>query len=311
MKELNNIFDLVSTLSTLTLTRSPASLFSSTHLTSPPPHPFTSSPSPTLHLAMQAANSRRAPSRSRTDENAIPTGTTNGLRQKPSLSSLGPAQKVAQPQGKKAVPAGTKAGAKRAFGGVVTANGGLKEESMDDVKKPRQSHSLSTTFCSLADTTVKGAKAAPVEARAPLQSRINNAPHVPARVIAPVPHRAKPHVLDASVPMSDDLSEMDVDTKRPRDVPSTVEEEESLEDVSDEEEEDEDEDDWLRMSEEAAVAAEQELAMVRSAFKDDVDMFDTTMVAEYADEIFAHMERLEESVMPNPRYMDFQTEIEW
>lgn len=166
---------------------------------------------------------------------------------------------------------------------------------MEDVKKP-----------------VKGSKAASVEARAPLQSRINNAPHVPARVIAPVPHRAKPQVLDASIPMSDDLSEMDVDTKRPHDVPSTVEEEESLEDVSDEEEEDEDdEDDWLRMSEEAAAAAEQELAMVRSAFKDDVDMFDTTMVAEYADEIFAHMERLEDSVMPNPRYMDFQTEIEW
>lgn len=53
------------------------------------------------------------------------------------------------------------------------------------------------------------------------------------------------------------------------------------------------------------------MTSVRSRFKDDVDMFDTTMVAEYADEIFEHMEYLEGEVMPNPKYMDFQTEIEW
>ena len=78
-----------------------------------------------------------------------------------------------------------------------------------------------------------------------------------------------------------------------------------------EEEEEEDDEDWLRATEEEVINAQQTLDMVRSTFKDDIDMFDTTMVAEYADEIFGHMEMLEESVMPNPRYMDFQTEIEW
>ena len=92
---------------------------------------------------------------------------------------------------------------------------------------------------------------------------------------------------------------------------SKIDEESAVEDLSEEEEEEEDDDDWLRMSEEDALQAEEQLAMVRSTFKDDVDMFDTTMVAEYADDIFQHMEELEGTVMPNPRYMDFQTEIEW
>lgn len=116
----------------------------------------------------------------------------------------------------------------------------------------------------------------------------------------------------------DDVSEMDVDPKRldgdmiPM-LDSRIDEEGSFGDASDDEEEEEEEDDedWLRLSDEEMVRAEDELAMIRSTFKDDVDMFDTTMVAEYAEEIFKHMEDLELSVLPNPRYMNFQTEIEW
>lgn len=84
-----------------------------------------------------------------------------------------------------------------------------------------------------------------------------------------------------------------------------------FEDEAELETEDEDEDDWLRMSEEDIVRCAQELESVQETFQDEVDMFDTTMVAEYADDIFAHMEELEISTMPHPRYMDFQTEIEW
>lgn len=73
-----------------------------------------------------------------------------------------------------------------------------------------------------------------------------------------------------------------------------IEVESSIGDMSDEEDEDEEDDDnWLRMSEEETARAEQELALVRSTFQDDVDMFDTTMVAEYADDIFSHMGYLE------------------
>jgi hypothetical protein len=112
------------------------------------------------------------------------------------------------------------------------------------------------------------------------------------------------------------VSEMDVDTKRmdlaPLGVNGKIDEEDSAGEVTEEEEEEEeDEDDWLRMSEEDMLQAVDQLDAIRANFKDDVDMFDTTMVAEYAEDIFKHMEELEVAVMPNPRYMDFQTEIEW
>jgi G2/mitotic-specific cyclin 1/2 len=128
----------------------------------------------------------------------------------------------------------------------------------------------------------------------------------------------------ATLLSEDDASEMDLDVLShgpahahgKREVASAMQMQVGAEDgssvgeVSDEEEE-EDDDDWLRMSEEDMIRNDIELADVKSRFEDEVDMFDTTMVAEYAEDIFKHMEELELSVMPNPRYMDFQTEIEW
>lgn len=112
---------------------------------------------------------------------------------------------------------------------------------------------------------------------------------------------------------------MEVDRRTDAATPLPVKiDEGSLDEVSEgddeeeeEEEEEDDEDDWTRLTGEDAVRAHEELETIRAEFQDDIDMFDTTMVAEYADDIFAHMEELELSVMPNPRYMDFQTEIEW
>lgn len=54
-----------------------------------------------------------------------------------------------------------------------------------------------------------------------------------------------------------------------------------------------------------------EVLRVREDFVDDVDGYDTTMVAEYSDEIFAYMERLEVESMPGERYVDGQGEINW
>ena len=57
-----------------------------------------------------------------------------------------------------------------------------------------------------------------------------------------------------------------------------------------------DEDDWLALTEEQQFEAEQTLALVRETFDDEVDMFDTTMVAEYADDIFFYMADCEVSL---------------
>ncbi|KAK6388419.1 hypothetical protein LTR65_007923 [Meristemomyces frigidus] len=41
------------------------------------------------------------------------------------------------------------------------------------------------------------------------------------------------------------------------------------------------------------------------------EQWDTSMVAEYGDEIFGYMRELENRMSPNPRYMDQQQEIQW
>jgi G2/mitotic-specific cyclin 3/4 len=41
------------------------------------------------------------------------------------------------------------------------------------------------------------------------------------------------------------------------------------------------------------------------------EAWDTTMVAEYGEEIFDYMHDLEKRLAPNPHYMDLQTEIQW
>lgn len=121
--------------------------------------------------------------------------------------------------------------------------------------------------------------------------------------------------MDHLLQSADEVSEMDIDHRVQQDAASAraAHDEELLddEDQDGDEEEEEDEEDWLRMSDEEVIRCREELEAVQSTFYDEVDMMDTTMVAEYADEIFGHMEEMEITTMPNPRYMDFQTEIEW
>ncbi|GAA5963351.1 hypothetical protein JCM21900_002047 [Sporobolomyces salmonicolor] len=75
-----------------------------------------------------------------------------------------------------------------------------------------------------------------------------------------------------------------------------------------------DPDDWvaqLLVSDKEAIESEMLLQEVKEEFQEQVDWWDISMVAEYSDEIFAYMAELEEQSMPNPRYMDHQSEIEW
>lgn len=61
------------------------------------------------------------------------------------------------------------------------------------------------------------------------------------------------------------------------------------------EDEDEDPEDWLRLGEKQMIQCEEIISDVRKTFEDEVDYFDTTMVAEYSDDIFHYMGVLEVS----------------
>ncbi|THH07153.1 hypothetical protein EW145_g3573 [Phellinidium pouzarii] len=68
---------------------------------------------------------------------------------------------------------------------------------------------------------------------------------------------------------------------------------------------------WPQMSPRAAEKYRHEINNIQMTFNDEVDPFDTTMVHEYADEIFGYMSDLELSMMPAPDYIKGQSEITW
>ncbi|KAK6429886.1 B-type cyclin, partial [Oleoguttula sp. CCFEE 5521] len=65
-----------------------------------------------------------------------------------------------------------------------------------------------------------------------------------------------------------------------------------------------------RVKQELAVAEEYVVA-TRTPEDIEDELWDTSMVAEYGDEIFAYMRSLEARMSPNPRYMESQQEIQW
>ncbi|KAH8100087.1 cyclin [Cristinia sonorae] len=68
---------------------------------------------------------------------------------------------------------------------------------------------------------------------------------------------------------------------------------------------------WPEVSTARANRFRSELDQVKEIFADELNDDDTTMVSEYANEIFAYMNELEEDCMPNPDYMSGQSEINW
>ncbi|TFK72929.1 hypothetical protein BDN72DRAFT_762681 [Pluteus cervinus] len=68
---------------------------------------------------------------------------------------------------------------------------------------------------------------------------------------------------------------------------------------------------WPEVSTERREQYEREIQAIREVFEDEVNVQDTTLVSEYADEIFEYMAELEEEMMPNPNYMEGQNEISW
>ncbi|KAH8664006.1 cyclin-like protein [Xylariales sp. PMI_506] len=58
-------------------------------------------------------------------------------------------------------------------------------------------------------------------------------------------------------------------------------------------------------------AAKETVENNRTEEEMDEEAWDISMVAEYGDEIFQYMRELEMALLPNPHYMDIQTEIQW
>ena len=86
----------------------------------------------------------------------------------------------------------------------------------------------------------------------------------------------------------------------------TVVEEEAESSKQQEEVDELDEDDvpityiWPEMSPGTASRYQKEIEQIRAGFRDEVDMFDTTMVSEYSEEIFEYMSKLEVSKISYP-----------
>ena len=111
----------------------------------------------------------------------------------------------------------------------------------------------------------------------------------------------------------DKTDEEDEEDYGPPDLDVTDDEsviEEGDEHMNDDELNDIDEDDWVTKYVEIPIGID-EVNKVQSEYKEDIDYWDTTMVAEYAPEIFSYMCEQEIETMANPHYMDFQSEIEW
>ncbi len=81
------------------------------------------------------------------------------------------------------------------------------------------------------------------------------------------------------------------------------------EDEMEDEEDEVDEDDWMALPLELEIKAEEMMRTVREAFVDDVDELDTTMVAEYSEDIFTYMGRLEVGVIKELTRIDKVTKL--
>jgi hypothetical protein len=69
--------------------------------------------------------------------------------------------------------------------------------------------------------------------------------------------------------------------------------------------------DWLYAPPDKRAEYKAYVERVAADFVDEAELEDATMVAEYADEIFEYMSKLEEESMPMPDYMNGQQEIDW
>lgn len=123
------------------------------------------------------------------------------------------------------------------------------------------------------------------------------------------PLQRKPVAAPSPPPVQDELDDeqsMDIEDVEDDD-PSTLagaEQVQAMLDIDDDEEEDNHNEldssskpaSWPQVSPQRAERYRQEVEAIREVFEDEQDMFDTTMVSEYAEEIFVYMNELEVSL---------------
>ncbi|BEI89761.1 uncharacterized protein CcaverHIS019_0211230 [Cutaneotrichosporon cavernicola] len=228
----------------------------------------------------RTANPRRAATRRLNDENVIPRATNAVRAAKPTTRS-----------------------------GITQKEGNIKEVN-GKVDSKRTRNALGAIGHNEAPAPVQNGKVSQTQ-RQPLanRSQVHNVYPSNTRPIAPVPARTRPDRATAVGDRGDFMAGMDVDHGIMLDEAFETDDD-TVRAMSDDEL-DMEEEDWTRLSTEEAINADNEIDRIRLHFEDDIDEFDTTMVAEYADEIFKHMEIMEGLVMPNPNYMAFQTETDW
>lgn len=157
-----------------------------------------------------------------------------------------------------------------------------------------------------ARQTVPASNSAPVIAQRPAPTRTASFNENARPAIAPLPkrgplRRTQTEVIAAPAPIQTDC-EMEVEEAITID--AEIEEapvERVLTPIADDAYDEEDTmdadeydpEDWLYLSPERLARSEAQVNAVRDTFKDEVDEWDTTMVSEYADEIFAYMESME------------------
>ncbi|KAG8747340.1 hypothetical protein FRC10_001519 [Ceratobasidium sp. 414] len=142
---------------------------------------------------------------------------------------------------------------------------------------------------------------APLPKRGPLR-------RTQTEVVAPVP---APVQADYEMEVEEDITvDTEIEEVPAERVPSPVADE-AYEDEDTMDADEYDPEDWLYLSPDRLARSEAQVNTIRETFQDEVDEWDTTMVSEYADEIFAYMESVEAQCMPNPDYVSGQTEIEW
>lgn len=173
----------------------------------------------------------------------------------------------------------------------------------------------------------------------PLASSVNaRAAPVSGKALRPVsaifvaPDPQPEPLRDASPPRADNSEEEEMDVEGEQQLPSSEkqvdesllageEEVKSMMGLADSDEEELEETEkvappksarvWPEVSTERGKRYQQEIESIRATFEDEVDIYDTTMVSEYSDDIFQYMADLEEDMMPGADYISGQSEITW
>ncbi|TCD64289.1 hypothetical protein EIP91_004297 [Steccherinum ochraceum] len=277
-----------------------------------------------------AARNRTGPQRTRIngDENA-----TRHVR-KPSTNALAPTTRATHPTvNVNALKNGPQPRSALNEVTITAVNRKKAEDKLNEKDKDAETGLKRSRSSSLAAAT--GPQRIPLGPgrTAPVQNRISSGRVQPPSIPVSTSRLSIPQdPVIADIPTGqqsedEESDEMDVEEHDPTEV---VDEEDHVLVVSQEEVEtmvgvegevilDDDEDElaekpmriWPEISTVRANRFRSEIDQIKEVFQDEVDDDDTTMVSEYANEIFSYMNELEEDCMPNADYMSGQSEITW